>query len=180
MKIVCIGWGSLIWNPGKLKLKGEWQKDGPIIPIEFARQSNDNRITLVIDTSAKPVQTLWSFMSTRILNTSIKSLQDREGTTLNNIHFVTANDKVTDPIKLKIQKWLIEKNIDVAIWTGLSCRFNKIERKPTIREVINHLSTLNSKSKILAKQYICKAPKQINTKYRRIIEKELGWVPYNR
>lgn len=41
MKIVVLGWGSLIWNPGDLKINSEWQKDGPTLPIEFARVSSD-------------------------------------------------------------------------------------------------------------------------------------------
>jgi hypothetical protein len=49
MKIACIGWGSLIWDNGNLDSKGDWQNDGPMIPVEFARQSKNGRITLVID-----------------------------------------------------------------------------------------------------------------------------------
>ncbi len=33
MKIVCLGWGSLIWKPGDLKCNPEWQADGPVLPI---------------------------------------------------------------------------------------------------------------------------------------------------
>lgn len=54
MKIACLGWGSLIWNPGDLKIKTEdWFSGGPILPIEFVRISTDKRVTLVIDEESK-------------------------------------------------------------------------------------------------------------------------------
>src|SRR5690348_5301348 len=54
MKIACLGWGSLVWDPRALPIQREWFKDGPFAPIEFTRKSTDGRITLVIDPSAHP------------------------------------------------------------------------------------------------------------------------------
>ena len=63
MKIACIGWGSLIWNSGVLKIRNKWYEDGPILPIEFSRISDDGRVTLIIDKSGTPVRTLWALMT---------------------------------------------------------------------------------------------------------------------
>ena len=49
MKIAVLGWGSLIWNKGKLRLTTNWTDGGPVLPIEFSRISDDGRLTLVID-----------------------------------------------------------------------------------------------------------------------------------
>jgi hypothetical protein len=49
LKIVILGWVSLIWDPRGLPREGPWQEGGPIFPIEFSRVSNDCRLTLVID-----------------------------------------------------------------------------------------------------------------------------------
>ena len=49
MKIAILGWGSLIWNPRILKVAGDWTLDGPTLPIEFSRISDNDRLTLVID-----------------------------------------------------------------------------------------------------------------------------------
>ncbi|HOW68396.1 MAG TPA: hypothetical protein P5055_13320 [Candidatus Paceibacterota bacterium] len=49
MSIAILGWGSLIWNPRDLPITGDWQGDGPVLPIEFTRISDNGRLTLVID-----------------------------------------------------------------------------------------------------------------------------------
>lgn len=49
MRIAILGWGSLIWNPNGLPIRGDWQRGGPVLPIEFSRISSDERLTLVID-----------------------------------------------------------------------------------------------------------------------------------
>ena len=58
--IVCIGWGSLIWDTRSLDVDVHWRADGPMLPIEFARESSDGRITLVIVQGFASVLTLWS------------------------------------------------------------------------------------------------------------------------
>lgn len=47
--IACIGWGSLIWDRRNLDVDGVWRVDGPMLPVEFARQSGDGRVTLVLE-----------------------------------------------------------------------------------------------------------------------------------
>ncbi len=52
-KIGIIGWGSLIWDPRGLPIKCKWHKNGPELPIEFSRISQDGRLTLVIDKNTR-------------------------------------------------------------------------------------------------------------------------------
>lgn len=59
MTLACIGYGSLIWSPrdlsNHLKHGDRWFGDGPALPVEFARESDRRRITLVIVPDRKSV-----------------------------------------------------------------------------------------------------------------------------
>jgi hypothetical protein len=178
MTIACLGWGSLIWQPKNLKIQNEWFQDGPMLPIEFTRKSDKGkgRITLIIDNAAKPVRSLWALMTTNDLNEAKESLKEREGTNdIENIHSVITIEKPDTPIKTTIQKWLVSKDLNAAIWTGLS--YSEKNKRLTIDDVLEHLLKLNYIKGKQAEEYIRKAPKQIDTEYRRQIEKEFGWTP---
>ncbi|MEO5789254.1 hypothetical protein [Gelidibacter sp.] len=179
-KIACIGWGSLIWRPERLKIQNYWFEDGPILPIEFTRISSDNRVTLIIDEEAKPIRTLWTLMTCDDLTEAKESLIKREGVKKDSlIHSLTQNDNVTDEIQEDIQNWLKEKKIDCAIWTGLSYSDKTNKERPSIEKIISHLNEIEHNERKLAKEFIRKAPRQIDTEYRRQIEKEFGWNPLN-
>jgi len=88
MKIAVLGWGSLIWNPKNLKIKNSWFKDGPYLPVEFARISNDERLTLVLHPNAEKVQVLWAYMDLDDLDEAIENLTNRERTINGCIGFI--------------------------------------------------------------------------------------------
>ena len=76
--IVCLGWGSLIWRPGSLPTIGDWHADGPELPVEFARQSRDDRITLVIEPGSERVPVLWTRLTVGSVDAARRALADRE------------------------------------------------------------------------------------------------------
>lgn len=179
MKIACIGWGSLIWRPENLLIRREWFKDGPFLRIEFARQSENGRITLVITNNAKPLRTLWALMATTDLNEAIESLRIREGIKKHDItskiSLITQEEHTTEESKLSIKEWLMNMKLDAAIWTNLPPKIDGMERIPTELEVISYLRSLDVNKIALAEEYIRRTPKQIDTDYRRKIETEFGW-----
>jgi hypothetical protein len=79
-KIAVIGFGSLIWSQGELLLSSEWQRDGPSLPIEFARVSQDGRLTLVIVPGFLPQKTLWALSGCKTMTDAKENLRKREGT----------------------------------------------------------------------------------------------------
>lgn len=180
MTIACLGWGSLIWDPRELAIQRQWFDDGPFIKIEFARQSSDDRITLVIEEAATPVRSLWAVMDATSVESSKEALRQREGTVQEHIAHWRTGDNT--PVAIPhLAEWARTHGIDAVIWTALPPKFaGKNKRAPTVDEVLVHLRSLEGSKRDNAERYIRLAPRQIDTAYRRKIEAELGWTPLDK
>ena len=183
MKIACLGWGSLVWDPQTLPVRTPWFQDGPLLPIEFARQSMDDRITLVIvlEDTVAAVRSLWALMSIGDLAKAKKELADREGIKEPNIDkyigWWPRGEDSDCQVSANIGKWAASKDLDAVIWTALPPKFqNTNNRCPTPDEVLSHLDGLPYEKRRHAEEYIRKAPRQIDTEYRRRIEAKFGWT----
>jgi hypothetical protein len=184
MKIACLGWGSLIWKPEELLISGEWLTDGPFLPIEFVRQSKDGRLTLAITESAKPIRILWSLMTTNDLELAKNSLRIREQIPekriIDFIGVVKINETTNNHIESIIKEWAVKMKLDAVIWTNLPAKFNDTNtREPTLNEAIDYLKSLDLDKKSTAEEYIRKAPKQIDTEFRKKFVTEFGWTNKN-
>ena len=176
--IACLGWGSLIWDP-RLPIRRHWFDDGPLVSVEFARCSQDGRITLVIVQNARPVRARWALMDAETQEDACKQLRKREGIGTDK-HlgrwFPHEPHETTDAI-LGIEEWARSKDLDGVIWTALPAKFDDKEQTPKEDEVITYLRRLKGTQLDEAKRYIRRAPRQIDTDYRRRIEAEFGWLP---
>ena len=183
--IACLGWGSLIWDPRTLPIRRGWFDDGPLVSVEFARHSRDGRITLVIVPDVRPVRVLWTLMDVEAqkdackqLRDACERLQEREGIGTNNVekHVGRWSHGMPDAIP-GIEEWARSKGLGGVIWTALPAKFDGEERMPKENEVITHLRRLKGARRDEAERYIRRAPRQIDTVYRRRIEAEFGWLP---
>jgi hypothetical protein len=181
MKIACIGWGSLIWNPENLIIQREWFYDGPLLCIEYTRQSINGRLTLAITPNTKPIRSLWALMATEDLTEAKQSLCIRETRSLKRIAdsigaIIVEEEYLSEPERT-IHDWLSILKLDAAIWTKLPPKFKETENlAPTLEEAISYLKGLNINKRMIAEEYIRRTPKQIDTFYRREFEKEFGWT----
>lgn len=180
MKVCCLGWGSLIWDPRDLPICSDWHKDGPTLPIEFARQSSDGRITLVVTPDADDLQVLWAELDLDSIDAAQKTLARREGIPAKfinrsvgcwSIDGLQSDHQHSEAIGI----WAKNMKIPGVVWTALKPKIANTQRVPTSDEVIAHLTRLDKDSKAKAEEYITKTPPQIQTKYRRLIAERLGW-----
>lgn len=180
MTIACLGWGSLVWNPGDLPVSGVWRSDGPKLPLEFARQSANGRITLVIVPGAAPISALWCALDVDTLDEARQVLAKREGIKPAYVERsvgvwgkgVCSRHRETEAIG----KWAEAANLSGVVWTALQPRFEGKSTTPSIDQVLEHLANLDAEAKRLAEEYVRRAPPQIRTAYRERIECDLGWV----
>jgi hypothetical protein len=180
MLIACLGWGSLIWDPRELSVRGNWFTDGPFLPIEFARQSSDGRMTLVLMPTTFPlVRSLWKPISAVNVAAACKTLGLRECTGLKKpescVDYWPQGSRSRD-VARQVGQWAKGLQIDAVIWTNLPTRFGGEDKTiPSAEEVLAYLRGLRGQSRVQAKRYIQMTPRQIDTDYRRAIESSLRW-----
>lgn len=177
--IACLGWGSLVWDPRELPIQRQWYVDGPLIQIEFARQSLDGRITLVLEQNATPVRSLWALMDTPEIATASEALRLREGISARDHNKIGSWSvgKATPQLVLGLPEWADARGVQGVVWTNLPPKFDGSEKTPSEEEVLHYLSQLNGAKRGYAERYVRMAPKQIDTEYRRRIEAVLHWTP---
>ena len=178
--IACLGWGSLVWDPRELPIQRVWFQDGPMIPVEFARQSMDGRITLVLEPHAVPVRSLWAVMDATTLEAARDALARRESIPKKNekTHIGSWSVGEGSPELLpNLESWANATGIQRVICTALPPKFSGISQTPTAEEVINYLEQLEGAQRDDAERYVRRAPRQIDTAYRRQIEARLHWTP---
>ena len=176
--IACLGWGSLIWDPRGLPIRRYWFDDGPLVPVEFARQSKDGRITLVMEPSARPMRVLWALMDSDNLDDACEALGKREGIGEDDLrrHVGRWPPGTTVPVP-GIEQWTHARDLDAVVWTALPPRFECAQRTPCEKEIIRYLQGLRGTKRDQAERYIRRAPRQIDTAYRRAVEAALQWTP---
>lgn len=177
--VVCLGWGSLVWDPRELAIQRRWFKDGPLIHVEFARQSSDGRITLVLVEVAKPVRSLWAVMDADNLASAKSSLRKREGIPEKNEEKHIGSWSIGQPSPALIPglaEWASSHGVAHVVWTNLPPKFNEELKVPSADEVVNYLEGLVDTQRKEAERYIRFAPKQIDTAYRSRIEAALQWT----
>lgn len=181
-KIACIGWGSLIWDKERpFPIIGEWQPDGPWLPVEFVRRSTSDLLTLVITEDAPLSQTCWAYLPVQDLAETIAVLAEREGrpgkpTRETNIGRWPG--PASNAAAEQIAAWAVEKQLSGVAWTALPPRWDGQDGcAPTQQQAVEYLRRLPRDKQDKAERYVRRAPASVRTPYREAIERELGWLP---
>lgn len=184
MRIAIIGWGSLIWDPRELPKVGDWQSDGPELPIEFSRISLDKRLTLVIDPiNGNLVRTLHVLSPRASLDKAQEDLRKREGTTneyigwVNNVKGVSSLQAYPEQKNIHgiVVKWCKEHEYSAAVWTALPSNFKaKFSGDFSVEKAMAYLAELPITKLEKALEYIRRAPANVDTATRREAEIRYG------
>jgi|ERR1700687_5818126 len=186
MEIAVLGWGSLIWCPGGLRIKTKWHSDGPRLPIEFARISGDGRLTLVIQPGAEDQPAYWALSEFDDLRDARRNLRERESSASEDIHWLTAEGQpvadIPAMVRESVRGWLaLRTQVNAAIWTGLTTNWQeKRGREFTPEDAVRYLKELESErdraaiSFNRAQEYVKNAPSLTQTRVRRAMQQE-GW-----
>jgi hypothetical protein len=186
VKIAVLGWGSLIWNPGKLATAAPFAPNGPLLPIEFCRVAKDGRLTLAIDETFGDVCKTYSAESVFAdLDAAIENLRKREGTIASEIGFVEPASGRQSSVAMErhpqvvatIGAWTEAGGYDAAIWTALASNFSDWDKagEPfSVTAAIRYLEGLNAKDPAAfarALAYIRNAPPEVETPVREAVAK---------
>jgi hypothetical protein len=172
----------LIWDPKDLPVQRKWFEDGPLAQVEFLRQSGDlniGPITLVLNPTGPPVRLLWTMMRIANLKEGKQALRVREA--LKGAKWATRigvwQTKGEAPSSIPdLPDWANELGLEAVIWTALGPKFEENEIAPSMEQVIEYLDGLTETPRAEAERYVRRAPRQIDTDYRRGIEDALGWT----
>lgn len=181
MDFYSLGWGSLVWDSRELPLASDWIHDGPSVPVEFARQSQDGRITLVVSRNTKPIPVFSAKLRADSIEGARQLLAAREGVSKKylkqSIGWWSLSEVSEHAESSSVGTWAKEKRLAGVVWTALKPRFDGALKMPSSQEVIKYLNGLGGKDRQRAKDYVCRTPPEIRTVYRDEIEKTLGWMP---
>jgi hypothetical protein len=179
-QIACLGWGSLVWDPRELPIRSTWFEDGPFVVVDFLRQSNDGRVTLVLDGSATPVRSLWAQMDASALVHAREDLRARESVPKSAAAQCIGSWSLGDASPanvLELESWARSRGVQHVIWTALPAKFGGADGTPAPDAVLGYLRGLAGAVRDNAERYVRRAPRQIDTPLRRRIAAELNWTP---
>jgi hypothetical protein len=155
------------------------------LPIEFARISQDGRLTLVIHPSSKDQRTYWALSEFTTVDEVRRNLGERENAKVADIHYLVRNGDtskgISQQIVERLNAWLAANDdIQAVVWTGLCSNWEeKRGRDFTVDDAVNYLKTLEfseTHEAIIyrAREYVRNTPPNIQTKVREKM-RALGW-----
>lgn len=189
MNIAVLAWGSVVWDLRDLRIASQFAPVGPELPLEFARVSGDNRLTLVVD---EVVGTnCGTFAAKSVyddLDDALTNLWKREGSgsgsapvdirasrrvgfieVVSGAQSAKALDRQAGSVRA-VQTWAKQHGYEAVIWTALASNFpEKTGSDFSTSAALRHLDALDKLSFARALNYIWSAPPQIETPVRRSV-----------
>jgi hypothetical protein len=154
------------------------------LPIEFSRISGWRKapyLSLVVDPRDGVLTQIRFALSIRsVLNETIEDVRRREGTNRDKIGFVDlrsgGSHSRLSTIVATLTTWARDQGLHAVVWTDLEPNFLDILERPfTPQEGLAFLSSRTGDSLKTAREYLLKAPPEVDTPVRRLA-RESGWL----
>jgi hypothetical protein len=157
------------------------------LPIEFARISQDDRLTLVIHPGSPNQPTYWAFSEFTTLEGARGNLKSREKSKSSDIHHVLRDGSTSTGAPLdiseRITQWIGQRaDVEAAVWTGLPSNWNEKRGCPfSPEDAVNFLLALEAardRAKAAydrAREYVTNTPTVVDTDVRRAMRAR-GWT----
>jgi hypothetical protein len=179
VKIALIGWGYLIWDRRSLDIAPEWQADGPLLPVEFARFTLPPRLLPVLIEDAPLQPTFWTLSQKRSVVAAAADLAVRENVGAHDVGSWSRAESLrpSSGFEARIAQWGDSKGLDGAVWRAVGP--NLPDRSPGYPSEQLRLEFLRglvaSGEEQHAKDYFERMPAQIRTPFQVLVEREFGW-----
>ena len=187
MNIAILGWGSLIWCPGSLRIRTLWRSDGPRLPIEFARISQDDRLTLVIHSprlarSSDVLGFQRIRQPERRARQSQASGKDQVWRYSSRLRDGSGGAGAARETIQTLTEWIEQHpDVEAVVWTGLQSNWQEKRGCPfALQDAMNFLSALEAerdRAKAAydrAREYMTNAPSAVDTPVRQAMRVR-GW-----
>lgn len=135
-------------------------------------------MTLVLTHAGAQVPSQWAALDVDTVQAAVAALARREGTEDRNIGGRSERTPPTNRNVANLDTSAESIGADHLVWTDLPPKFNgrpHVIAEP--KDVTAWLRCLTGERVTWAEEYIRRAPAEIPTPLRRLIEQELGWRP---
>lgn len=145
--------------------------------------SLDGRVTLVIDSEAEKLRTLWVPLSVSTLEEAVRSLGERERIVPERHSDWVGRHELGNPepasgLFAGVDDWLEERSLDAVVWTALPRRApDGSDDNPRNDHWVAHLDSLVGEARDRAEEYIRRTPSVVRTPRRAHFEAVFGWTP---
>ena len=181
MKVVCVAWGSLLWNLKGFPIVGEWQAGGPLLPLEFARHSDGETVSLVVLEHGPLQPTFWAPVAVDTLRAAREALCKREDVRINATQWIGSVPQPhgIDYLHSAVMATGFESNgADAVVWTALPPKSRDCNgRLPSVDEAVLYLNSIADDDRSRAESYIRRSPPGLRTPFRERFEAVFGWTP---
>lgn len=180
LKIAIIGWGYLVWDPRGLDLERDWQADGPLLPVEFARFASGPRLLPVLLEGVPLQPTLWARSRKISVLAAAADLAVREGVGTHDVGSWSRSEAMrpSSGVEAIIGRWVESHDLEGAVWRAVAP--NLPDGRPGLAGEQVRLDFLRdlvaTGCEGAAKEYFERMPAQISTPFQRLVQRELGWT----